>query len=120
MSLRTSRRTALVATLAALFAGSLAFVPAASASNVAWSVSVGGPGYVVSAGQPGYWGGYRGYGVGYGYPYYRPHYRPYYRPVAPVVYSAPVLPYAYAAPSAYIAPRPVYVQPPAAFYDYGR
>ena len=117
MSLRTSRRTAFVATLAAILAGSVAFAPAASASNVAWSVSVGGPGFVVSAGQPGYWGGYRGYGVGYGYPYYRP----WYRPAAPVVYSAPVVPYAYVAPRVYVAPRRVYTRPPGvAYYGYGR
>jgi hypothetical protein len=116
MSLRTSRRTVIVATLAAVLAGSVAFAPTATASNVAWSVSVGGPGFVVSAGQPGYWNGYRGYGAGYGYGYR--HYRPWYRPVAPIVYSPY---YAYAAPRVYAAPRPVYVQPPVVdYYGYGR
>jgi len=52
--------TALVGTLGA----GLAVAPAASAGNVGWSVSIGGPGYAVSAGAP-----YRG-------PYYRPYYRP--------------------------------------------
>ena len=118
MSLRISRRTVLAATLATALAGSVAFAPAASASNVAWSVSVGGPGFAVSAGQPGYWNGYRGYGVGYGYGY--PRYRPWHRPVAPVVYS-PYYPYAYATPRVIVAPRPVYVEPPVVdYYGYGR
>jgi len=97
--------TALVGTLGA----SLGAAPAASAGNVAWSVSVGGPGYVVSAGAPAYWGPtYR--------PYY-PAYRPYY--VAPPVYVTPVVyapyrPYYYA-PRVIVAPRPVYRGP----YYYG-
>ncbi len=103
-----SRSIALAAALGAVLAGSLAFAPAASANNVAWGVSIGGPGFAVSAGQPAYWGGYRGYGYGYHHGYYRP-----YRPA--VVYPAPV----YFAPRpVYVAPRPVYVAPPA-YYGYG-
>ena len=117
MSLRLSRRAAVIASIAFAFAGGIAFAPAASASNVAWSVSVGGPGFAVSAGQPGYWHGYRGYGYGYGYA----RYRPWYRPVAPIVYAAPVVyPYAYAPRRVYVAPQPVYVPPVAPYYDYGR
>jgi hypothetical protein len=78
--------------------GAAMFSPAASAgSNVSWSVSVGGPGFAVTAGQPAY----RYYGAPYR-TYYKPHYyrpvpvyRPYYRP--------------------YYAPRPVYVAPPVVY-----
>jgi hypothetical protein len=97
-----------VAASGALLAAA-AFIPTAQAGNVAWSVSVGGPGFAVSAGQPGY----------YGSPYLRPVARPYYRPwygaavvVPPVAYVRPrvIYPY-YPAPVVY-APRPiVYAQP---------
>jgi hypothetical protein len=113
MTLRPSRRTAVIASIAAVLVIGAAFAPSASASNVAWGVSVGGPGFVVSAGQPGYWHGYRGYGYGY--------YRPWHRPFAPIVYAPPpvVYPYAYAPRPVYVAPRPVYVPRVAAYY-YGR
>ena len=65
----SSRRIAFITALTASLAAGVAFAPGASANNVAWGVSVGGPGFAVSAGQPGYWGGYRGYGYGYGYGY---------------------------------------------------
>ena len=102
MKNRRNALTAVVAT-AALSAAAL-FAPAASAgSDVAWSLSFGGPGYAVNVGQPAY-GGY------YGAPY-RPYYRPvvvaprvYYRP-APVVYR-PVV----------VAPRPVYYAPAPVVY----
>ena len=105
------RRIAFITALAASLAASVAFAPGASANNVAWSVSVGGPGFAVSAGQPRYWGGYRGYGYGYGYGYYRP----WHRPVAPVIY-----PYGYVAPRpVYVVPRPAYYAPPVvSYYDY--
>lgn len=109
----SSRRIALTTALAATLATGVAFTPAASANNVAWSVSIGAPGFAVSAGQP-YWGGYRGYGYGYGYGYHRP----WYRPVAPVIY-----PYGYVAPRpVYVAPRPVYYPAPVVNYYgyYGR
>jgi hypothetical protein len=80
-----------------------AAVPSAQAGNVAWGVSVGVPGFSVSAGQPGYYGR-----VGYVAPY-RPYFAPgYYGPAygAPVV--VPADPYAYVAPAPVIyAPRPV-------------
>jgi hypothetical protein len=89
---------------------------ASAGNNVAWSVSVGGPGFTVSAGEPAY-----GYGRGfvspayYGAPhrpYYTPYYRPHYRPVVvapPVVYSPYYAPYpAYAPYRPYYAPRVVY------------
>jgi hypothetical protein len=110
----TSRRVALIAAVAAITAGGMTLAAPARAGNVAWSVSVGGPGFAVAAGQPGYWGGYRGY-RGYGY------HRPWVRPYAPVVYAAPsVYPYAYVAPRpVVVAPPPVYVAPPVP-YGYGR
>lgn len=98
--------TTLIAS-AALFAN-----PAAAGSDVAWSVSVGGPGFAVSAGQPFYGAPYR--------PYYRPIvvapapvvYRPWY---GPVNYYAPPVVYAprYVAPRPHFAPRayPVAVRP---------
>lgn len=109
----SSRRIAITTALAAALAVGIAFAPAASANNVAWSVSVGGPGFSVSAGQP-YWGGYRGYGYGYRYGYYRP----WHRLAAPVVY-----PYGYVAPRrAYVVPQPVYYPAPVVNYYgyYGR
>ncbi len=110
MSLHKSRSIALATALAGILGAGLAFAPAAAANNVAWGVSIGGPGFAISAGQPAYWGGYRGYryGYGYGHGYYRP-----YRPA--VIYPAPV----YVAPRpVYVVPRPVYVAPPA-YYGYG-
>ena len=84
-----SRRLVVASTVAAALAAGALFAPTASANRVAWNVSIGVPGFAVSAGAP-YWG-YRGY------------YRPYYRAYAPVVYPAPVYsapyyPYAYPAP----------------------
>jgi hypothetical protein len=96
-----SRRYAVASATAAVLTAGLAFTSSAAASNVGWSVSVGGPGYAVSVGQPAYWGGY-----GYAYrPYYRArHYGP-----APIVY--PAAPYYVAPRPVYVAPRPVYVAP---------
>jgi hypothetical protein len=82
---------------AAIGAAALLSTPASAGGNVGWSVSVGGPGFAVTAGQPGS----RYYGAPYR-PYYKPHYyrpapvyRPYYRP--------------------YYAPRPVYYAPPVVY-----
>jgi len=111
-----------VAVCSALLAAT-AFVPTAHAGNVAWSVSVGGPGFAVSAGQPGYYGG-RGY---YGAPYLRPIARPYYRPwygaavvVPPVAYVRPrvIYPYYAPAPVAYAPRGMIYAQPYANGYPY--
>ena len=81
----------------ALFAAAVC-APAASAGNVAWSVSVGVPGFAVTAGGPGY----------YGVPY-RPYYRAWSRPVLvppPALYAiAPVT-------NPYIGPAPVVVRRP--------
>jgi len=87
---RTRILTAVIGTTL-IGAGALFSSVASAGGNVGWSVSIGGPGYVVSAVQPAY-------GPYYGAPY-RPYYRPYYRPVVvapPVVYSA------------YYAPNPTY------------
>jgi hypothetical protein len=61
----------------------------ASAGNIAWGVTLGGPGFAVIAGQPGYggWGG------------------PYYRPVVPIPFAAVTVgaPVAYPYPAPYVA-----------------
>ena len=72
-----------------------AFVPAAEAGNVAWGVSVGGPGFTVVAGQPGWNGGRAWFG-------------PPVRPFAPVVYRPWLRPLPFVAPIAF-APAPVFV-----------
>ena len=92
-----NRTKMLVAALgtAAVGAAAMYSTAASAGGNVAWSVSIGGPGYAVTAGQPAY----------YGAPY-RPYYRPYYRP-APVVYRPYYRPY--------YAPRPVVVAPPVVY-----
>lgn len=92
-----NRTKMLVAALgtAAVGAAALFSTAASAGSNVSWSVTVGGPGYAVTAGTPYY-----------GAPY-RPHYRPYYRP-APVVYRPYYRPY-------YAPPRPVYYAPPVVY-----
>lgn len=117
LSVRHPRIAAAIAT-AALAGGLSLATGTTSAGNVAWGVSVGGPGYAVTAGAPahgGYLGGYLGGHLYGGYPYYRRgyhgrpyvpvaglYYRPYYPVVAapPVVYPAPVVypPYYYAPP----------------------
>lgn len=102
-----SHRKITAAIAAAAVAGGLSLsAGTASASNVAWSVSIGGPGYAVTAGAPyrsypAYWGGY------YARPYV-PVVRPYYRPYYPVVYAPPVVypRVVYRAPY-YAAPRVV-------------
>ncbi len=110
----------ILSTLAACGAllAAAAYIPVAQAGNVAWSVSVGGPGFAVSAGQPGF---YRGY---YRAPYLRPIARPYYRPwygaalvVRPVALVRPRVIYPHYAPAPVVyAPRGiVYAQP----YGYG-
>jgi hypothetical protein len=103
MSRRLLAATALGATLLA----GAAFAPAASAGT-SWSVSIGGPGYYVSAAE--------------GWPrhYYEP-YRPYWRPYSrhrhyygpPVVYAPR---YVYPAP-VYAPPRVVYRAPYYRPYD---
>ena len=74
---------------------SAAFVPAAQAGNVAWGVSVGGPGFTVVAGQPGWNGGRAWFG-------------PPVSPFAPVVYRPWLRPLPFVAPIAF-APAPVFV-----------
>ena len=74
----------------------LAAAPA-SAGNVAWSVSVGGPGFVVNAGGPAYWG------TPLTRPAVRRAHRPYY--AAPIVYAAP----SSTARRSSILPLPLYV-----------
>jgi hypothetical protein len=84
---------------AAVGAAAMFSTAASAGGNVAWSVSVGGPGFAVSAGQPYY-----------GAPY-RPYYKPYYYRPAPVVYRPYYRPYYYAPRPVYYAPPVVYTQP---------
>jgi hypothetical protein len=87
------RRTLLATTLAAIAAAAAAFAPVASA-RTAWSVSIGAPGFAVSAGEPyAYAPAYR--------PYWRHHH--YYRYYAPPVVYAPA--------PVYMPPRVVYHAP---------
>ena len=109
-------RNSILALASTTLLGAAALFPTAAAAggNVAWSVSVGGPGFGVTAGQPGNAGApYR--------PYYRPHFRPYYRsvviapPVAWRPWYAPVVgpvPYGAYAPQPVVhGPAPVVVAP---------
>jgi hypothetical protein len=101
-----NRRTAIAIALSGALFATAAFVPAAQAGNVAWGVSIGGPGFAVSAGQPGYVGGRAYYRAPY-VPVARPYWRPYYRPYAPYVYR-PVV----------VAPAPYYYAPPVSYSYY--
>jgi hypothetical protein len=108
------RSKMLVAAVGTALVGATAlFSTAASAGgNVGWSVSIGAPGFAVSAGQPFYGAPYRPYYKPYYYrpaPVYRPHYRPYYYPPRPVVYAPrPVV----------VAPAPYYPAYPVVPYPY--
>jgi len=107
MSHRTVTVTALCGTLVA----AAAFVSSAQAGTVAWGVSVGGLGFNVSAGRPGYFGIHRYHGAPF-----RPIARPYYRPYFPSTYraavAAPPVAYPYYAPAPVVfAPRPVVYAP---------
>ena len=96
------RKPVVVAVGAALAAAAFAFAPAAKAGQVAFNVSIGGPGYAVSVGNAPYYGGYR---HGYrGHRYYRP---------APVYVAPPVI---YRPAPVYYAPAPVYYPAPAPVY----
>ncbi len=87
------RRNALIASTVAILAAGALFAPAAVAGNsVAWSVSIGGPGFGIVAGQPAVGAGY------YAAPPYRPYYRPAYRPV-------------YVAPPVVVRPAPIVYRP---------
>ncbi len=109
-------RNSILALAGTTLLGAAALSPsvASAGSNVAWSVSVGGPGFAVTAGEPGYFGApYR--------PYYRPHFRPHPRPVViapPVAYRpwygpavGPVSYRVYAPQPVVYGPAPVVVAP---------
>lgn len=93
----------------ATFAGSAAILPAAAkAGNVAWSVSIGGPGFAVSAGAPTFaprpvWG--PAWGAGWG---------PAWHPAPGPVRVAPFVP-AFAPPPRVVLapPPPIFVRTPA-------
>lgn len=106
-----NRRSVIAIAFSSTLIATAALAPAANAGNVAWGVSVGGPGFSVAAGQPGYYGG-RGYYRAPYYPVARPLFRPYYRPyfypawrpivvVPQVSYIAPPVTYPYYAPGSY-------------------
>ncbi len=78
------RLPALACTAALAFAGAFASMPA-HADRVAWNVTIGGPGFAVSAGQP--WGGFGPAPVAH--PVVRPW--PRFVAPAPVVVAAPVV-----------------------------
>ena len=85
-----------------------AFVSSAAASNVAWGVSVGGPGFSVAVGQPGLYGT-RGFYRAPFFPLARPHFRPVYRAV---LVASPPAPFALAAPAPLVfAPRHLFLVP---------
>ena len=112
------RKIFAAAAASALIGATALFAPAASAGDVAWSVSFGGPGFGITAGEPAY-RGYQGGGYRAPYrPYYRP-YRPHYRPivVAPPVVYAP-RPIVYAPYYRGYTPAPVY-SVPRPWYGYG-
>ena len=99
-----------IAICSTLVAATAAFVPTAEAGNVAWGVSVGGPGFNVVAGQPGWSGGRAWFG-----PPLRPFapfaYRPWLRPV-PRVAPISIAPIAFAPVPVvlpWVAPRRVIV-----------
>ena len=116
----TSRSRIAPALGAAALAALVAYAPAASADRVAFSVSVGGPGYALAIGSPGgFYGAYHAPPVAIVppprayHPYrYRPHYAPvvvpapvyrtYYRPYyAPVVVAPQVVVHPHPAPRFY-------------------
>ena len=78
---------------ASLLAAATAFAPAAQAGNVAWSVELGGPGFAVAAGQPGYWRRLLRRARYLRSRSHRPYYRPWYRAAVavlpPVAYVRP-------------------------------
>ena len=95
----------------ALIGATLLAAPVASAGNVGWSVSIGGPGYAVTAGEPFYGSPYR--------PYYRPYYQRYYQPVVvepPVYFAPPVVYRPYYRPYRVYAPAPAYYRPAPVVY----
>lgn len=111
-----ARRLSILACTAAVAgAGAFASLPA-QAGNVGWSVSIGGPGFAVSAGEP--WGawGHRPYRHGYA-PYYRPWVASYVP--APVYYAPPRRVYRplYAPTYQPYYPAPVY-RPPVVYRPY--
>jgi hypothetical protein len=90
------RRTATAIALGStLLAATASFVPTVQAGNVAWGVSVGGPGFSVVAGQAGWSGGRAWFG-------------PPVRPFAPVLYRPWLRPVPIVAPIAFV-PAPVVV-----------
>ena len=103
------RPLTLAAALGAAFVAAAVLSPAAAhAGNVAWSVAIGGPGFAVSAGQPGF------VGAPWAGAPFRPHWRPAFRPVVvapPVVVSPWYAPIALPVPAPVFVPRPVVVRP---------
>ncbi len=107
-----NRRTVSIFTLCGGMLAAASFVPLAHAGNVTWGVSVGGPGFSVSAVNPGFYGG-RAFVRAPFHPYARPYFRPVVRGpwlvparvIFPYVAPAPV---AIAPQRVVLAPRPVF------------
>ena len=79
---------------------------APASARTAWSVSVAGPGYVVSAGEPAYWGPRY---VAHHHYHWQRHYGPRVVYTAPVVVAPPRVVYRPAV--VYYAPAAVYPAP---------
>jgi len=109
---RTRIFAATVATVL-IGAGALSSSVASASNNVGWSVSIGAPGFAVTAGQPAF-------GPGYATPaYYGAPFRPYFRPhlrrvvvAPPIVYNPWYAPVVSAVPFPAYAPRAAFYAPP--------
>lgn len=101
------RRSAILLGLCGGLLAATAITPMAQAGNVAWGVSVGGPGFSVTAGQPGF---------------VRAPVRPFVRPwVRPAFWAAPravvvTSPWLIAPAPVVLAPRRVVLAPRPVFY----
>ncbi|MEP7327903.1 MAG: hypothetical protein ABI777_01735 [Betaproteobacteria bacterium] len=96
--------------IAIALAGAAFALPSVHASNVAWNVSVGGPGFAINAGQPGFRPAIR--------PAFVPVYRPFVRPVPlrPVGWRPYVVARPGWAPYVVVRPTPVFIAPQSVVY----
>jgi hypothetical protein len=114
-----NRRIAVTAAIVATVGSCLLQTGAANAESVAWNLSIGGPGYGISVGQPGYWGGAPAYRGPRHHNTWRPWYGSGYTAVlpAPVIYPAPLAaPVGYLPPVVYPAPYAVAPVRPLPYY----
>jgi hypothetical protein len=114
-----NRRIAITAAVVATLGSCLLQAGPASAERVAWNLSIGGPGYGINVGAPGYWGGAPAYRGPRPYNAWRPWYGSGYATVlpAPVVYPAPLpATIGYLPPVVYPAPYAVAPLRPYPYY----